>query len=159
MRTWRDIRIEQTLKKHDPKLFLSKNGFGEAQIMRQSTKAVAYEVDGVSLINYESAPHYIISLTEDWTGRTPPCEWGLEAITRKLQEIDGWNSDSLVNKMFEHNEKVDKAKARALQNETEAFVKDWRSDFAKHTSDLLTHSLEKKDSRRKKDQKHGYCKP
>lgn len=155
MRSWRDIRVEQTLKLHDPKLFLSRNGFGEPQIMRHGVKAVAYDIDGTTVLNYEKAPHYIMSLTADWTSRTAPVEWGLEAITRKLQEIDSWNSDSLVNKMFEHNEKVDQSKKRALQNETEAFVKDWRRDFAKHTSDLLTHSVGKKDSRRKKEKRNA----
>lgn len=156
MKTWRETRIEQVLKQHDPKLFLNRNGFGELQVMRESFRMNSYDVDGVSLICVERQPYYIMSLTKDWTSKTDPVEWGLDPIIRRLQEIDGWNPLSLANTMEARNLKVDEAKERHMTNETEAFVKDWRSSFAKATKDISTNTLDKKlDSRRKGDRKYG----
>jgi len=155
VKSWREIRIEQTLKQHDPKLFLNRNYLGELQVMRHAFRQVAYDLGNVQMINFEPAPHYIMSLTEDWTSRTAPVDWGLECISKKLREIDGWNPESVISNMEKHNAKIDASKKRAFENETEAFVKDWRSDFAKATSDILTHSTSGKDPREKGDRKYA----
>lgn len=154
MKSWREHRIEQVLKSHDPKLFLNVNGFGERQVMRKHSRMVPYDVDGKTLICVENSPHYIMSLTKDWTSKTSPVDWGLECISKRLRDIDGWNSDSFVNNLEARNLKVDEAKERKLKSETEAFVTDWRKSFAHATKDILTNTLDKSlDSRRKGDKK------
>lgn len=157
MKSWRERRIEQVLKSHDPKLFLNVNGFGERQVMRESFRMVSYDLDGETLVCTERRPYYIMSLTEDWTSKTGPVDWGLECISKRLRDIDGWNAESVVNTMEARNLKVDEAKARHLGNETESFVKDWRKSFSEATKDILTNSLDKKlDSRRKGDKNGNY---
>lgn len=55
VKSWREIRIEQILKQHDPKLFLNRNYLGELQVMRESYRQVAYDL-GMQMINFEPAP-------------------------------------------------------------------------------------------------------
>lgn len=156
MRTWREKRIDDELKRHDPKLFLKKSPKGTYEVFRQRFISIRYHLsEDQSIVNYEPSPCYIMSLTEDWTIKTQPADWGLEPISRRLREIDSWNKESVVSQMEKHNAKVDEAKARKLENDTEAFVKEWRSDFARATKDILTNSVAKIDSRRKGDRKYG----
>lgn len=156
MKPWREQRIEQTIQKHDRMLFLQKNFRGELQVMRRSTHGVHYDINGTCLINYEPRPHYIMSLTKDWTGKTEPVDWGLEPIMRRLQEIDGWNHD-IAARVFDHNDRVKKQKDQSLKNKTEDFVREeLRPRFAKATEDILTHSVARIDSRRKRDKNGRY---
>ncbi len=156
MKSWREVRIEQTIKMHDPMLFLNKNYKGELQIMRKSFRMVPYDIDGKGVSVATSTPHYIMSLTEDWTGKTRPVDWGLEPIIRRLKEIDDWGGESSFDRMLRDNSKKDELKEKAFASLTEDVAKEWRKDFKKHTSDLLTHSVDKKDPRQKGDRKYGY---
>lgn len=142
MKSWREMRINQELFRFDSSLYLNVNGFGERQVMRKS----------------KPHDHYIMSLTEDWTSKTKPVDWGLLAITNRLREIDSHNNpDSFVNKMDEIHEKRQEAKDRDLKNKTEDFVSDFRKPFAKAFEGINTSTLEKIDSRRKRE-KNGYRK-
>lgn len=157
MKTWRERRIEQTIKRHDPKLFLNKNYKGELQIMRESYHYVPHDIGGITIQVSTALPHYIMSLTEDWSSRTAPVDWGLDPILRRLQEIDGWRDDPF-ERLKKENEKVDEKKAKAFGSLSEDVAKEWRKEFKKHTSDLLTHSMGGKDPRQKGDRKYGYRK-
>lgn len=156
MKSWREIRIEQTLKEHDPELFLNKNYKGELQVMRKSFRMMPYDVNGNTLFVKTPAHHYIMSLTEDWTSKTNPVEWGLEPIARRLREIDDWGAESAFQRMMKQNEKLDEQKRKSFSRLTEDVALEWRKDFKKHTSDILTHSMDqKKDPRYKGDRKYG----
>lgn len=56
-----------------------------------------------------------MSLTEDWTSRTSPVDWGLECISKKLREIDGWNPESIISNIEKHNAKIDASKNAHLK--------------------------------------------
>lgn len=158
MKTWREIRIEQTIKMHDPLLFLNKNYKGELQVMRESFKMVPHDIDGKTVLVKMPNHHYIMSLTEDWTGKTRPVDWGLEPIIKRIKEIDDWGSESSFERLLKENAKRDEIKSKRFASLTEDAVKEWRKDFKKHTSDILTHSVEKKDPRQKGDRKYGFGK-
>lgn len=153
--SWREIRIESTIKRHDKELFLNKNFRGELQIMRKAYQLVPHDFNGVEVLVKTPAPHYIMSLTADWTSRTLPVDWGLDPIVRRLQEIDGWNEDPF-QRIKKLNAKVDEKKTNAFASLSEDVAKEWRKDFKKHTKDILTHSMDlTKDPRKKGDRKYG----
>ena len=132
---YRALVIQKELRKFDEKLFLNKNFKGELQIMRKPD-------------------HYICSLTEDWTSKTEPVDWGLLPILEHLKSIDAQNKDSLVNQLEEMHLKADESKKRKFKNQTEDYCRyELRDRFKKATDDVLTSNLEKIDSRRKRDQK------
>jgi hypothetical protein len=61
-----------------------------------------------------------------------------------------------VDEVITHNEKVDQSKDRARLNNIEAFLKDWRRQFAKSTDSINTANLQKLD--RRKEIENGYRK-
>lgn len=101
-------------------------------------------------------PHYIFSLTDDWSPKGRPVEWGTEPILAHLRAIDLWNSGVGIEEVIEHNEQVDESKDRARLNNIEAFLKDWRRQFAKTTDSINTGTLKKLD--RRKEIENGYRK-
>jgi len=155
MKSWRETRIEQTIQAHDHLLFLNKNYKGELQIMRRSFSMVPHDFDGVTVYVRTPTPHYIMSLTEDWTGRTRSVDWGLEPIIRRLKEIDDWGGESAFDRMLKENERRDALKKKSFASLTEDVAREWRKDFKRHTEDILTHSVDRKDPRSKGDRKYG----
>lgn len=103
-----------------------------------------------------SPPHYIFSLTDDWSPKGRPVEWGTEPILAHLKAIDLWNSGVGIEEVISHNEKVDASKDRDRMNNIEAFLKDWRRQFAKATDNVNTGTLKKIDKR--KEIENGYRK-
>lgn len=103
-----------------------------------------------------SPPHHIFSLTDDWTPKGKPVEWGSEPILAHLRAIDLWNSGVGVDEVLEHNEKVDEARDRARINNTEAFLRDFRRQFARATDGIRTANMAKID--RRKEKENGYRK-
>jgi len=67
-----------------------------------------------------------------------------------------WNSGVGIEEVIEHNEQVDESKDRARLNNIEAFLKDWRRQFAKTTDSINTGTLKKLD--RRKEIENGYRK-
>ena len=106
--------------------------------------------------NKTAPPFYIFSLTDDWTPKGKPVEWGSEPILAHLKAIDLWNSGVGVDEVIAHNEKMDESVDRARKNNIEAFLKDWRRQFAKATDGINTANLQKIDKR--KEIENGYRK-
>lgn len=157
MISWSEMRIEKAIKEHDSMLFLNRNYLGELQIMRKSFISVPYDLNGITLNVQTPSPHYIMSLTEDWTGRTRPVDWGLEPIMRRLGEIDNWGGESVYERTLKDNERIETRKKNSFTSLTEDVAREWQKDFKKHTKDILTHSVDKKDPRSKGDRKYGNC--
>lgn len=144
-------RLTKEVRKHDPKLFVKKNHLGVMQVMRESYQQHPYYVDGSVIYALISAPHFIMGLTHNWTANGNPCEWGIEPIMRRLQEIDGWNDNSFVNsKLEDHNEKADLSAKREMNNKLEAAAYESHSTFKKTFADINTANMNKIDNRRKK---------
>lgn len=158
MKSWRERRIEETIQYHDRELFLNKNYLGELQVMRRAFTMIPHDFDGHTVYVKTPTPHYIMSLTEDWTGKTRPVDWGLDPIVRRLKEIDDWGSESAFDRMLKDNDRRDAIKKNAFNSLTEDVAREWRKEFKKHTDDILTHSVNKIDSRRKGDKKYGFSK-
>lgn len=159
MKTWREIRIEQTLKSYDPELFLNKDYKGRLQVMRNGKTYQSHNAGDFEIQVLTPSPHYIMSLTSDWSPKGEPVDWGLEPLLRRLQEIDDWGSESSFERMLAQNERKNQLKERAMKGLTEDVAKEWRKDFIKHTGDIICHSMDKtKDPRKKGDRKYGFGK-
>jgi hypothetical protein len=99
-------------------------------------------------------PHFILSLTEDWTLKSPGVDWGIEPVLWKLKEWDGWRDDTQLDQMRRERERAEENQKRAKQNEFRAIAADLRRDFAKATDEVNTSTMEKVDRRRKKNGNH-----
>lgn len=149
----RDKEITRHLRKHDLKLYCERRE-GKLCVMRESTKVESYDVDGTTIHFVVSTPFFIMALTRDWKLKSPPVDWGMLPIMRRIKEIDLWNRD-LAEESIRQTEKDTERSQRHLSNETEAFVKDFRGAFKRATNDVNTSTLSKKDKRKTEEKKYG----
>ena len=144
MRSWQETRLTGAVKRHDEKLFVKKDDFGRMSVWRESYALRPYEISGSVIQCLEPAPHYIMSLTENWTMNAKPCEWGVEPILERLKSIDAWNRDSFVNsEMEENNRRVDESKQRSINNKIEDATYEAYGTFKKVFADINTANINK----------------
>ena len=146
-------RITNALKAHDYKLYCDKNKEGTLCVYRKSLKFDAYQIDDKVVIDVRPSPHFIFALTDNWKTNGVPQDWGIEPIMTRIREIDGWNRD-VAGELIKQYEKDERAADREVDNNIEAFVKDYRRTFAKATDHINTANMTKIDKRRLKDGNH-----
>jgi len=149
----RSRQITQEIQHVDRELYCVRDQNGMRHIMRKSVKPVHYEWnDSDTLTVLVDNPEHIMSLTDTWTMVGRPVDWGTIPIVKKLREIDTWNSEAPVNHLEDGWNQVEEAKRRDFRNETEAFLKEFRPQFAKAFNDVRTANMDmKQDKRRIKD--------
>lgn len=141
--------ITKAIKRHDRKLYAEMDSRGVIHIYRESFQHMAYDVAG-ALVNFLVAkPHYVFSLTDNWTLNGKPREWGVEVVYERIREMDTWGHSDPFERLKKDREKAEASRERHLQNETEAFLYDARSEFKKAFSDVNT-ALMSKDNPRKR---------
>lgn len=138
-------RINEVIKNHDPKLFC-RSMDGKLCIFRENWKWEPYEVDDD--VYYFIRPNHflIIAMTTDWRISSAPADWGLLPIMRRLDEIDLWKRD-LSSEVIKQEEDYSDMKSRERMSNNEAFLKEFRPQFAKATNDVVVSGLKKKDTR------------
>lgn len=145
--------LNRELKFFDQKLYAVKTEQGLVQIYRKGIRWESFDTGFGVLFYSRSDPHYILSLTDDWSLHGEPVDWGIEPLLARLREIDEHNQD-VLGRIHEENRKKEELRKRAYSNERKAMAYDLRRDFARAVNDVNTSTLEKVDLRRKKD---AYC--
>lgn len=135
-------RLTKALRGFDPSLFVRRNDEGTLCLWAER-------------LLRPDEPEFVLMLTEDWTWKTPPREWGVEAIIAKLQDMKR-GAPEILEELTAHNEKLRASRERGFKSENEAFFKDYRRQFAKATSDINTSTIEKVDLRREREKKYGH---
>ena len=139
----------KAIKQYDRHLFARRGEDGFISIMRENKRWALYDVDGLDFHALIDSPEFIFAITDNWTKTGQYVPWGSDQVVRRLKDIDAWAKKDLIAEIDEQNEKVDQSKSRALKNEMEAMFIDGRKAFAKATNDILTHSLDKSDKKRR----------
>lgn len=124
------FEYDQIVKEIDPKLFAITHKAGRIDIYRRSETGA-------------NPPHLIFCLTEDWSPRTEPVPWGAMPIRERLRAIDVWTrgEKEYFDEFEKQDIKVAETKERDFRNTTEAFLKDFRRQFAKATDDINTANM------------------
>lgn len=144
-------RVTQEIKSYSKDLYAERSPNGSVQIYRKKTRWETFEFEGKTLHVSRLEPQLILNLTDDWTKRGRPVEWGLEPLASKIREMDTHRDDTMYDRMLKENQRVDEMNARYTYNEFKAAAADCRKEFAKATNDINTSTLEKVDPRRIKD--------
>lgn len=145
-------QINKTVRTHDRKLFAKRVG-SRVDIMRESYRFMPYDLDGIRLLVSVPSPHQIFSLTDNWTVSGKPVEWGLEPISHRLKAMDLWNREDFMEELLKEYEKDQESEKRSFRNNIESFLRDFRREFSGTFNDVNTSTLEKVDSRRKRERK------
>ena len=111
--------------------------------------------DGSTLWFFRPDHHFVTALTDIWTIRGKPVDWGLEPIMKRLDSLDLWRRD-IVSDIEEQERKREESNARDRMTKNEAFLSDFRSQFAKATSDINTANMNKTDPRKKREKHAKY---
>lgn len=142
----------RALKRYDPDLFAQRNKDGVICVFRKHKRYEPVCVDdGFKILNLVTDRQFVISLTENWTLRTPPRMWGIDFVLNKIREMDLLANERLLEDLDAKNEKVDESERRAFRNKAEAFFADHRKDFAKAFDQTMgcVHSLSKDEPRKR----------
>ncbi len=146
-------QITAALKSHDYKLYCGENKEGTLCVFRKSYTCEVYQI-GDNILNYlRPAPHFIFAITDNWKANGIPRDWGIDPIMTRILSIDSWNRD-VAGELVKQYEKDDASKDRDVDNNIEAFAKDYRRTFAKETNHINTANMKKIDKRRLKDGNH-----
>lgn len=146
-------RITEVIKTHDSKLFCKRLA-GIPCVFRESSKWEHYAVDGENYLFSRPNPYFVFALTKNWRKDSEPVDWGLVPIVERLKFIDLWNRD-LARECEAQQNKIDESNLKKMRGDNEAFLKDYRREFAKTFNDVNTANLAKKDKRKIGDKKHG----
>ena len=119
-------------------------GEGErVNLYRKTRTLVPFEYQGQAYAYAKDTLSLVFSLSEDWTLRTPPRNWGIDKVLNRIRECDLWNADSPVSNIQKQQEKVDESAERARKNTFEAVASEYRSTFKKAFSEINTSTLDK----------------
>lgn len=140
--------LTEHLKEHDRALFAQKHD-GVIHVFRKTTRIESCGWNGGTLLYTRDDKAHVLSLTDDWSIRGKPVDWGTEPVMSRLREIDGWNRH-LFDEMLEQHQAVDSQKDRRFKSNNEDFLKDFRPQFARAYNEFSVGQL-KHDNRRKKD--------
>ncbi len=121
------------LKSYDPSLFVDRNDNGVLCVFKKD----------------RIGKSYIFALTDTWSLNGRPIPLGIDRVLDHVRRIDRTQRDMAIQEADALNEKIDQSKKRHMKNEIEAFVKDSRRAFAKATDGILTHSLDKSETKRR----------
>lgn len=140
----------KALRSYDRELFASRTKDGVPCVFRRHKRFVSVgDLSGGTLYQLIEGKQFVIALTDNWTARGKPRNWGIDRVLDRIREIDALANERLLEEMDRHNDKVDESKRRSVRNEMEAFWSHERRRFAKATDDILTHSLSKNETRKR----------
>lgn len=140
------------LKRHDRKLFCVRKEGGVRVVMRESYVSIPHWLDDETVVYHMAkSPHEIFYLTDSWSVRGNPRDWGLEVIYQRIRETDGWGVEDPYNRLIRSYDKADASKARDTANLAESMAKELRPVFKKAFNDYNVSTMAKVDRRRKKE--------
>ena len=138
----------KALRRYDTDLFVDRTKDGVACVFRKVKRFVPVCVsEGFRLLNLISDRQFVFALTDNWTTKGKPVDWGIDDVLARVQQLDCWANQDFFEALDAENDKVDERNRRAMKNEMEAFWSDQRERVKRATSDILTHSLSKDNKR------------
>ena len=156
--------IQKAVKMYDRELFVSPDYKDTLCVWR---KRFRYDKENFGeplgeILYGRPDPELVFALTDTWTQRGNPIDWGPEVVCERLRKIDFWDNQKLFEEMDEANDRVDQRRKKHWRGQIEDFAKEWRRPFKKAFDWVNTSTLDKKldprriqDGRRKQDER--YC--
>lgn len=133
------------VRKIDPLLYCEREHNGMICVYRASKRVEFFMYEGKKYLYLVSAPNIILALTDNWSVRGNPVDWGIEPLIHRLQEIDCWNKGRTADDLIDDYEKMQESKDRHRMNTHEAFLRDKRSVFKKAFNEINTSNLNVKE--------------
>ncbi len=150
----REWEMTKHLRAHDKDLICRRSGLdGPYCVLQKSQAWDSYQLgEGATLTYSRPTFNLVFALTDTWTKQGKPRNWGIEPVIQRVKEHRFERHEEQLRELEASYAKAKEASAKDLSNTSEAFLRDFRSQYAKATNDINTSTLEKVDLRRK----HAY---
>lgn len=154
--------ITRSIRRYDREIFCAQSPAADMLCVYRRTKryVVVCEEPDFRVLNLAAGREFVLALTDTWTRKGERRDWGIDIILEKLRSMDIQANERLIEEFERAEERSKASQERHFDNELEAWAKDSRREFAKATDGILTHSLSKNETkRRRKDRsiKNGNC--
>lgn len=146
-------RLTEIVKRYDSKLYVDTIPSGALAVFRRTSRFISYDIDGDTVAFELPSPYLVFSLTENWSAAGKAVDWGIEVILARLKAIDLWNNDRQAEELLKSYEKADAGRKKDRRNNTEAFLYDFRRQFAKAFDGVNTSNLDRTDKRKLTDKR------
>lgn len=143
MQSYRCYQLNGHLRKYDPYLFCKQDGAGKIHIFHKGLFRISW----------------VATLTDSWQADGDPVDWGVLPVLERLQYIQADRLMDDYDKLMEKRDRKEKDLKRANKHELEAMAAEMRPLVRDAFKDINTSTLNKVDSRRKKDRKYANTKP
>jgi hypothetical protein len=153
-------RVHKLVNEFDKNLVCRRGPDGVPRVIQQVTDWTLFDLDGTTVAYPVTKDHLVFSLTDNWSGKGKPVEWGLEPIFQKLREISIERRDAQIRELEDEQRKAEELKEKRAMSKFEDIALETRDIYKKTFSDTLLHSVDmKNDVRRKIERKqNGYRK-
>lgn len=148
--------LTKDLKQYDRDLYcevvVNREGVPQIQVRRMVNRFEVVWLDNETYIYaLRRSGDYLFSLTENWTVKADPVDWGFLPIINKIRSMDRWNRGGvdLFEEMQKENERIEASEERGRKNLMEEWAREMHPIFKKATSDINTAGM--KETRPKKD--------
>lgn len=147
------IQLSRLLKRYDCDLFPKRSMDGALGVYRKKKRYQYYGFEGANLLYSQEYDELILPVTDTWHEAGVPVDWGIEPIFWQIQKTDAWRGGEYTDYDLHCREREERRRnrERAAENDRRAAIADSRRDFARVFNDVNTSTLEKIDSRRRKD--------
>lgn len=138
----------KALRRYDRDLFVERTKDGVLCVFRKVKRFVPVCVsEGFKLMNLIECKQLVFALTDTWTVKGNPIDWGIDDVLGRIRKLDTWENKNFYEELDAENDKVDERNRRAMRNEIEAFWGHERDRFKDAFKDTLTHSMSKDNPR------------
>ena len=147
--------ITRIAQEHDRDLFAIRGRSGAIMIMRKARRAeLVFSDNGHKMFNIKDAKQFVFALTDNWTASGTPRHWGGEVVLRRLKAHDSQQNEKILEKLEAEEKSVEEGRKKDLRNKTENWLAEKHSTFKKAFGDVLTHSMDKTEIRRRAEDKN-----
>ena len=124
-------RLTKAVKEHDSLLYVERDNHGGMNLWRKDYRKEFFSYNGNTYSYMVSSPYFVLRLSDDWTTRGRPVEWGVEPLLHRIRSIDLWNKDSESSNVEKSQIKAMESKDREIKNMHEAMTSEMHSSFKK----------------------------
>ena len=145
----RASRVTNEIKKYDSKLFCEKSDDGSFAIYRMTYRYEYHNLGKFGIISTIPDKFLVFKLTDNWSQRGQPVDWGIEPILNRLKAMDLWKDFTAYDQLKLDEIKYQESKERDRRNSIESFLIDFRKQFVKATDDIRIANMDTKYDRRR----------
>ena len=117
------------------------------RVFHRKYKHKAYEIDGEAYHLLVEDPYHVFSLTDSWGFHGKPREWGSLVVQEHICRL--MDRERVYREILEAERKEAELESHATKSLADEMAREMRDAVKEDTSDVLTHSMDKKNDRRR----------